>query len=69
MSSLLPQMNENLASLMQHSTRMQKMVYNDASNALKNVQASKVLEKLMTKKEVTDEDLTETNFGIYGCCL
>ena len=48
---------------MLHNPQVQQDVYNDLSRTGKNVRMSNILNKIMTKEVVAQEDLAEMNFG------
>ena len=55
-------MKQDLANLLAHGTNVQQQVYNDANTQLKSIWSSKLLEKLMTKKVIKEEESPFGNF-------
>ena len=66
-STVLPEERRDLAQLMLHHETVQQSTYNDANSTFKNIRIANILNKVMTKRRITEEDLAERDFGnIYS---
>ena len=63
MSSLLPEETDGLAELMCHNKKVQQDVYNDLKKSSQNVRTSNLLNKVLTRQTITNEDLEPQEYG------
>ena len=62
-STLLPKETGDLAKHMIHSEATQQQHYNDSGASFKVVRVSKLVNKVLTKKQITANDLSDAQYG------
>lgn len=63
MLAVLPEESKDLADLMCHSTNMQQSTYNNLIRSNKAVRSSKIVRKILTNAELTQDDFKLPEIG------